>query len=353
MHPILSDTRRTAIYLVMWGLLGLVAGAVIASATGSRILPAMAFAIPLLLVFAEMNLSAWYISRTFPLESLPGWRGLLGVAASVLTICVVWGAAGWGWLAAVQYLFGVVLYPYDGAVILAGIAAAGVPVYIISLTASYLIAAFERSRAAEQRAFEMRLQAQNAELKALRMQIDPHFLFNSLNSIAALTSADPAAARTMTTTLADFFRKSLVFGAKERVTVEEEFSLLRSYLDIEKVRFGRRLSVSERVEESARACLLPPLLLQPLLENAIKHGIADSLEGGTVTVTAERRSDRLFLTVENPTEPGSPERSGTGSGIDIVRRRLRTSYGEEAGLQSSLRENIFQVVLFMPAGEQR
>src|SRR5690606_35448398 len=139
--------------------------------------------------------------------------------------------------------------------------------------AHYLALEFERARGLERRELELRLLAQDAELRMLRTQIDPHFLFNSLNSISALTAIDAGAARDMTLQLAGFFRQTLGLEAHRKVTLRAELELVERFLAIERVRFGPRLAVERQVSTDAEACLLPPMILQPLVENAVKHGI--------------------------------------------------------------------------------
>ena len=191
--------------------------------------------------------------------------------------------------------------------------------------------------------------AREAELKALKAQIHPHFLFNSLNSISALTTSNPASAREMCILLAEFFRTSLALGEKASVSLEEEMTVARTYLAIERLRFGSRLSVEESVDEAGRQCRLPPLLLQPLVENAIRHGIATRAEGGVLRLEARTDGMRLRLLVENPFDPEAPVRPGVGLGLENVRRRLLARYGEDALMDAERSRDRFRVTLFVPA----
>ena len=135
----------------------------------------------------------------------------------------------------------------------------------------------------------------------------PHFLFNSLNSISALTTSDPARAREMCILLAEFFRKSLALGDRPSVSLEEELAVARTYLAIEGLRFGREAAGRGGGRRGASLpCRVPPLLLQPLVENAIRHGIATRVEGGVLRLVATTDGQRLRLRVENPFDPESP-----------------------------------------------
>ena len=173
-----------------------------------------------------------------------------------------------------------------------------------------------------------------AELRALRAQIDPHFLYNSLNSISALTGSDAAGARRMCLLLGEFLRKTLDVSARQRIPLGRGAGARpNGILNIEQVRFGARLRVEQRVDEDAAACLVPPLVLQPLVENAVTHGIARMLDGGADP--ARRLADRTAVwrsSIENPCDSdsaGATARLG-GMGLDNVRNRLDAMFGRDA-----------------------
>ncbi len=352
MHPILSDKKKFIIYLFVWSVVAVLLGLVHSTLTGLNSAYSIGFVLPLMLVYSEINLSAWYLCKAFPIERNSIWKILLVTMVSVVLISSIWTVIAWGWMAAIEQFFSISLSPlplYQTLLVIYGV---GKPLFLLSLAISYLMSAFEHSRAAERNAFESRLLAQSAELKALRMQIDPHFLFNALNSISALTVLNAESARSMTTTLADFFRKSLSYGAKETIFVSEELALLNHYLDIEKIRFGKRLNVVQNIASDTLSCMIPSLLLQPIMENAIKHGISDRIDGGTITISIEKKNARLFVSIKNPIDADDSIKSkkhGAGMGIEIVSKRLQTLYGSNSGVTISMNDNNFHVVLFLPA----
>jgi two-component system sensor histidine kinase AlgZ len=159
----------------------------------------------------------------------------------------------------------------------------------------------------------------------------------------------PAEARRVCQPLAELLRKSLAAGNRESVPLSEDIALARSYLSVEQVRFGERLAVSTRVDPNAEAWRVPPLLLQPLVENAVTHGTSSRLEGGTVTVEAGLQNGRLLLIVENPRDPDSAARPGTGLGLDSVRRRLDAVYGRDAEMSVQKSDSTFRVELRLPS----
>jgi two-component system sensor histidine kinase AlgZ len=227
--------------------------------------------------------------------------------------------------------------------------AAGSVLYLLSIAYHYAATAIDASREAETRAMTVSIQAREAELKALKSQINPHFLFNSLNSISALTGIDPMRARDMCVLLGDFLRMTLGLGEKTAIRLSEELDLLEKYLAIEKVRFGERLKMHQEIQPETRDCLLPPLLLQPLLENSIKHGIASLIEGGEVRIVAHRVDGRLDITVENSWDPDSPPSRKGGLGLRNVQQRLDARYGKFASFRISDEGDLFQVQMSIPA----
>ena len=194
---------------------------------------------------------------------------------------------------------------------------------------------------AEQRALHLREERLNrllteAELKALRTQVDPHFLFNTLNTIADLIATNPQQAERMTERLAECFRYALAKHSRNLSTLDEELGFARQYLEIEQVRFGDRLQVQLSRGDAVGDEPMPSLLLQPLLENAIRHGLAPVREGGSVSVRAQREGDTLRLSIEDD-GVGMRADSRDGVGLRNVQERLRTLYDQAAKFLISTR----------------
>lgn len=151
--------------------------------------------------------------------------------------------------------------------------------------------------------------------------------------------------------LGDFLRRTLALGARDEVTLGEELELVDRYLAIEQVRFGARLGFDRRIGPGAAQCVVPPLLLQPLVENAVKHGVADRVDGGTIVLEAQRDGDLLRIDVENPLDEEAPSRRGSGLGLENVRRRLDAYGAHEARLEARRQGERFHVSLTLPAVE--
>jgi two-component system sensor histidine kinase AlgZ len=299
-----------------------------------------------------ISLPAWYSCRVAPIDRTPVWRLLAThiVAAQILSF--LWLGVGKLLARALSYvpaLQGIDARFDQRTAIVYG---AGCVFYLLAVSFHYVSLAQDASRESETRAMQTSIQARDAELKALKAQINPHFLFNSLNSISALTSIDPARARDMCVLLGDFLRLTLGLGEKPAVRLSEELDLLQKYMAIEKVRFGARLQMQEDIQEESKVCLLPPLLLQPLVENAVKHGIAGLPEGGDVRLTVQRQNGRLAILVENSWDPEAPPRRSAGLGLKIVQQRLEARYGKDASLRVNTEGERFQVILSLPAESQ-
>jgi len=190
--------------------------------------------------------------------------------------------------------------------------------------------------------------AREAELQMLRAQINPHFLFNSLNSISALTSIDPIAARSMTIALAQFFRQSLTLSEQITVPLFKEIELCERFLDVEKIRFGPKLQSRFEIASPAQSALIPPMLLQPLIENAVKHGIRGLPEGGVIHVTGLVRELWLYILVENPCDESSPDSTGNGLGLTNIKQRLMNIYGNQTRFKWNKTSNLFSVEITIP-----
>jgi len=345
MHPLLAQRRSLSAYLLFWAGLSAVPWLLIHSTTP---LGALLLSTACTVAFALSTLPVWYLCRALPL--LPGqlWR-------------VVWIHAGasalWsvGFVACAQLLAELfTLLPVwhalpaqvdaaEGALI-----GVGALFYLLVATFHYVLAELEQRRLAGEREAVLALAAQRAELSALRAQVHPHFLFNSLNTVSALIGYDPVKAREACLLLADYLRGTL--GAQERalVPLAQEWALCERYLAVEALRLGERLRIEVVMDESAKQCEVPSLLLQPLVENAVTHGIAPVDEPLPLRVRARCHDGRLTIELENGLDP-APRRRPGGLGLANVRARLFGQYGGDATLRVEREAERFVVLLNLPA----
>jgi two-component system sensor histidine kinase AlgZ len=355
-NPILPERRRLAMLSTASVLVAIACGTWLGRGAHPLTLgPAVGLSALLALVALVLLMPVRYVCQALPLGRAAFSRLLVAHGLGALLLSSAWVSLGAG---LVRFFASLGPGPEPGLSAryqehVPGLLAGGALLYLLSAFFHYMLLAVEASRRAEQQSLEMAVLAREAEIKALRAQVHPHFLFNSLNSISALTTSHPAQAREMCILLAEFFRRSLALGDRASVSLDEELAVARSYLAIEGLRFGQRLAVEEAIDDASRACLLPPLLLQPLVENAIRHGIATRVEGGVVRLTARTDGHTLRLQVENPFDPESPARPGVGLGLSNVRKRLLVRYREAAQMDAERSEDNFRVTLLLPAEDRQ
>ncbi|MGB8889711.1 MAG: histidine kinase [Candidatus Korobacteraceae bacterium] len=203
-----------------------------------------------------------------------------------------------------------------------------ITIYIALVVAAHAYEYFERTRKQEMERYEYQQALAASELQALKMQLHPHFLFNTLHGIATLMDSDRQSAKLMIIKLSNLLRTALQHSGSDLIPLREEVKFVREYLDLEKMRFGARLTVEWRIDPETQPMLVPQLILQPLVENAIQHGIAGSRERGWVEITSRRRNGLFELQVRNSV--GGKRPKGTGVGLRNTEARLRHLYAEEA-----------------------
>jgi two-component system sensor histidine kinase AlgZ len=346
MPRLLARGGRLGLYLGLWTIISALLAILMVGERGLRWSQALAVAVPLAAVYAFVCLSSWYVARSIPLGGTRVVRITVTAASASLLSSAAWLALARGWIRILDGHWGAI----EAAALSGGetlFFGFGLLLYLLSLAVSYLFTTVEHSRDAERRTFQAQVLSRDAELRSLRAQIDPHFLFNSLHSISALTVADPQGARRMCLLLADFLRDSLTLGAEARITLGRELELVRRFLEIERVRFGDRLMI-DLDDGDASECLVPPLVLQPIVENAVRHGIAHTLSGGTIRVAARRSPVALSIVVESPCDRDRPRRTGTGVGLTNVRGRLRALHGDDARVDAAERDGFWRVEVTMP-----
>jgi two-component system, LytTR family, sensor kinase len=221
--------------------------------------------------------------------------------------------------------------------------------YVVFVISTYLLKYY--TSFIEKKETESRLMAsiQEAELSLLRHQMNPHFIFNSLNSISSLTLIDSEKAHEMVVKLSDFLRYTVGYGQMKMVPLEKELEMCRAYLDIERIRFGEKIDLKIEVQAQALPIEMPSMLLQTLFENAIKHGIYNSLEPGQIVFKASLESNRLVIDLQNSFDPHPSPKIGTQTGLKNIKERLKLVYQNLAIFSVESLNNRFIVKISLPA----
>lgn len=220
--------------------------------------------------------------------------------------------------------------------------------YSISVLIFYLIKYYQDMQKRMNLELELQALLKDSELRMLKSQINPHFIFNSLNSISALTVSMPENAREMVIKLSDFLRYSLGKDNAELNPLKQEIENVILYLDIEKVRFGEKLKFEKDIDEECLSIEVPNLILQPLFENAIKYGVYDSVEPVLVQLKCERDEEFLLISIINEFDKKSIPSKGEGIGLENVKKRLNLVYGRNDLLEIEKRESEFEARLKIP-----
>jgi two-component system, LytTR family, sensor kinase len=346
-HPILTNSVRLIVWWLVWLFLVLGQSLLFYFAYGSFITTSIIDSLVSLLIYSGIALSLWYPFRFFN-------SGVTRPTVLISNLVASGGISVTLWVLLTKFIMTVVLpdqsnyaafwdatFPYR--------IGTGVFLYGLIILTYYLFVSL--SNLSDKSAREAKLESlvRETELKMLRSQINPHFLFNSLNSISSLTITDPEKARDMVVKLSEFMRYALSRKDEQPVSLQNELENLRLYLDIEKVRFGDKLITEETIDEACLNFKIPVMLLQPLYENAVKHGVYESTECVRITTSAKIIDGYIEIIISNNYDTNPSLRRGTGTGLLNVTRRLELFYGKKASIKSVKENGVYTVSIYIPS----
>lgn len=346
-HPVLEKRSRFIAWWLAWLLLAAGQSSLMYFAYGANAGAAIGDGFLSMITFGALGLAIWFPMRYMQKGSNPVLTAISNMGVTGIITVVIWVLSNRLLLKSIVADKDAYEMIWSSTVMLR--IASGVLLYSMIILTYWLF--ISATRLAEKASSQSKLEAlvREAELKMLRSQINPHFLFNSLNSISSLTVTNPPGAREMIVKLSDFMRYSLSSRNDQPVTLHNEMESLRLYLEIEKVRFRERLVIKEDIEPECLSALLPGLLLQPLYENAVKHGVYESTGTVVINTTAKKEGDNVIVTISNTVDPDSVvTRKGAGIGIKNVRTRLELFFREEAELEVIRKEDSFTVTMKFP-----
>jgi two-component system LytT family sensor kinase len=228
----------------------------------------------------------------------------------------------------------------------------GLMLYAVVVSFYYLVSYYSESQERAVKESELKNLITQAELKSLKFQINPHFIFNSLNSMSALTEIDPKKAKEMIIKLADFLRYILATNEREKNKLSEELKNIRLYLDIEKIRFEDKFDYSEEIDKDCNKAEIPNMILQPLFENVIKHAVYETLDKVNLTLKCKLDKDYLKIHLQNNFDESSKSRKGAGVGLKNIYDRLNLIYHRDDLMEVKKEKGIFSVTLFIPCDGQ-
>jgi two-component system LytT family sensor kinase len=342
-HPLTNNYRLLFYYALFWGVI----------ATINIILQVFWYNVPVIyslldtgtnyILYPLLGSSIWYSIRYNSLEEVSVGRLLLFHFIAASFLCAIW-----------VYISFAIYRPFisgENNFLKNGLPSkifAGYLMYAIFLVFFYAVNYYQSLKEKIKKESEYKTLIREAELQALKSQINPHFLFNSLNSISSLTVSDPEKAQEMVINLSTFMRYSLMHGEKEMVTFSRELENIKLYLGIEKVRFGKKLNAQFEIDEHCLDAEIPNMILQPLFENAIKYGVYETTEQVTIKTSTICEGNLLKISIVNEYDASTIKRKGEGIGLRNIRQRMQIIYNQPDLIKITDHKTSFEVQLFIP-----
>jgi len=345
-NPILSNQRSFYSYLAIWTVV-LICHALMLWLTEQMIFTtALVDALVSNLLYAAIGLGLWFPAFFGKSENEKFISSIINHLASLLVTIGLW-------LGLTYFLLMSVFNGNDAYIAFlqksmpwrAGI---GVLYFEVIILVYFLFIFYQNYKEKLVKESELKALVKESELNSLKSQINPHFLFNSLNSISSLTMIQPAKAQEMIIKLSDFLRYSISNKEEKLTPLSEEISNINRYLDIEKIRFGKRLSIKQHVEPACLQLKLPGMILQPLVENAVKYGVYENTEESVVTIACSCNASALSISISNEYDPDFIYKKGAGIGLRNIRSRLHIMYGRDDLLFIRKDHRTFEVKVLFP-----
>jgi len=342
----LVKNHLEVIYILLWVTIGVIHFFLLKTGYSLTSLQAAADSMVFNIFFGIVGMGLWYMVRFSDLQTRNLGELIIYQVSGLALTLLIWLGLGYFILnQAFKNSPDYIEFLKDG---LSFRIISGVLYYSLMVTTYYLIINYRELKEKSEREARLTTLLRETELNMLRSQIRPHFLFNSLNSISSLTMTDPARAQEMVIKLSEFMRYSLNLSDSMISTLDRDLYHAGLYLDIEKVRFGNKLLIEKDIVKKALEWNIPAMILQPLLENAIKHGIYESSEKVVIKLHANIEDNHLRIVIGNDVDPEGKPRKGTGTGLKNVEARLVNHYGQSRLMSINKSENYFEVTLKIP-----
>ena len=345
-HPVFQNLRSICVYFGAWILLAGIHFSILFFQFRIPLNISLADSIIYNSILCAIGISMWYVIRYSMPGNHAGFSFIFNHFTSLLLLLVLWLGTGYAILnllfrhETVFMNFLGLSIPYRFVV--------GISLYAFISLAYYLIIMYRDLQDKARTETRLNELLKESELNMLKSQINPHFLFNSLNSISSLTITDPSKAQEMVVHLSEFLRYNVSSNINTFTTLEKEMQNIHRYLDIEKIRFGEKRIFEFSLEPGFSSRIIPVMILQPLFENAIKHGVYESTEPVKVITSCRIFNDYFEIRISNDFDPSAPARKGSGIGLKNIRERLRLMYKNDSLLKTKAENNVYRVVLTIP-----
>lgn len=344
-NPILKSFRNFLVYLLCWFILVLLNFSLLYFSTEIGLKISIFDSLIYTLVLAGLGLSLWYPVRFIHLEKTKTSKLLGTHLIGAVVTSIIWLTFGYYIMSTFftftvnyeNFIYGTLPWRFF----------IGILFYALITSFYYMIIYYTGFQERTVKESELKSLVTEAELRSLKFQINPHFIFNSLNSMSALTEIDPRKAKQMIIKLADFLRYTLANNDRQKNTLNEELKNIKLYLDIEKIRFEEKFDYVEELHEECGKTEIPSMILQPLFENAIKHAVYETLNTVVIKLTCSKQDDFLKITLCNNFE-GESHKKGAGVGLKNIKDRLSLIYQQDNLMEIKKENGKFTVDIFIP-----
>jgi two-component system, LytTR family, sensor kinase len=346
LNPIISQRRHLLVYIAAFAIVALIHFAILKFFLIIELAISLADAAIYTVLMFLLGIGSWYIVRhlTISEQKYPLVIADHLVAGGV--VILLWLFGGYFFLLKIfQNSTGYIEFLHNT---LPWRFVYGMMMYAVIVMVYYLIGYYRDFNEKLLQESHLKQAVQESELNLLKSQINPHFLFNSLNSINALVLSDSSKASEMIVELSEFLRYTVRANENEQISLHDELENIDRYLNIEKIRFGNRLVIEKDIDDACLEIKIPNMILQPLYENAVKHGVNESTEAVTISTTCRNKGDHISLVINNNFAPGSISKKGKGIGIANVKKRLSLQFKHTDLLYIQKTGNIFTVNLTIP-----
>lgn len=345
-NPFISNKKVLATYSIVWFFTYCVHVSVLTFFLNIPLIPSLLDSVIFNGLYQVIGISLWYTVSFNSLDNYNTAKIFLNHIAAAVITSSLWIGIGYYIMANVvsdnhvysNFLTQSLIWRF----------LIGILFYAIIIAVDYVIIYYANFQEKLIKEVELNALVKEAELKTLKYQINPHFIFNSLNSISSLTISNPTLAHEMTIKLSLFLRSILSKNEKQKNKLSEEIANAKLYLDIEKVRFNDKFDFVEELKDECKDLEVPSMILQPIFENAIKHGVYESLDKVTIKLSCGMEKEYFKIMIENNFDPDSIPRKGEGIGIKNIRNRLKLIYNQENLLTVHKTNNLFRVNIFIP-----
>ncbi len=345
-NPILSNKRNLILYFIFWLIIGIINFALLYLELRVSFVTALTDSLVFSSLLSGLGLSFWFPAKYIQFENKNFLIVIFDHVLGGIIASIIWLSSGY-------FIIAFILNNSEGytaffkETIVWRFTAGNLFYYLIT-SFYYLIIYYNNFQEKIIQESELKNLITEAEIKTLKFQINPHFIFNSLNSISALTTIDAEKAREMIHKLADFLRFTLANNDKQKNSFGEELNNIKLYLDIEKIRFEDKFEFIEEIDDCCIDVQIPNMILQPIFENAIKHAVYETLTKVILKIKCLKEDDYLKISIENNFDSSLASKKGTGIGLQNIEKRLKLIYGSDNLLKIEKVNNLFLVILFIP-----